>query len=267
MNSPAKLSTEQIIYLQEAAHHFNHTQFIATDPIFIPHHFKSAGDIEIAGFFAAILAWGQRTSIIKTGIWLMQLMEWEPAAFIKNHKTSDLKCFEKFVYRTLNSNDLIFLIRRLQHVVIANGSLGAFFNGKTSIKENLIRFHDIIFENEASTFRTRKHVSNPARGSACKRLLMFLRWMVRKDASGVDFGIWNHLNPASLLLPLDVHVVNTARLLGLIQCKQINWQTTEDLTSVAKQVFPTDPALLDFALFGISAFKKDAIFYTNLPKF
>lgn len=255
-------------WLDEKIQLYNTPAFIATDPISIPHRFSRKQDIEIAGFFAATLAWGNRTSIINNCTRLMSWMDNAPHEFILNHQPEDLKPMLGFAHRTFNATDLLYFIETLQRHYSAYDSLeDAFFpeaasgawghapRGNvphTSVGEALIRFNHYFFQGEYPE-RTRKHVSNPARGSACKRLCMFLRWMVRKDESGVDFGIWKKISPADLICPLDVHVARVAHRLGLTSRPNADWRSAVELTELLRTWRPEDPAVYDYALFGLGA--------------
>ena len=235
---------------------YNQKEFITNDPITIPHKFRLKQDIEISGFFAAILAWGQRKTIINKCNELFNLMDNSPYDFIMNHKEVDLKGFLSFKHRTFNATDTLYFIHFLKTFYKEKESLEeAFITGinryTRSIKDGLIHFHDLFFSLPDAPLRTRKHISTPATRSACKRLNMFLRWMVRKDDRGVDFGIWENISPSQLICPCDIHVLRVARHLGLILRKQNDWITAEELTENLRQFDPTDPVRYDFALFGL----------------
>lgn len=245
--------------LDERLIFYNTPAFIAGDPVSVPHRFSKPQDIEIAGFFAAILAWGARTTIINNCLRLMRWMDEDPYDFILHHRPEDLKPMLGFVHRTFNATDLLYFIFRLQLHYRAYESLeSAFTGGAPSLYEEadtgpaLIRFHHYFFAPEHPE-RTRKHVSTPARGSACKRLCMYLRWMVRCDAQGVDFGLWKAIAPAQLVCPLDVHVARVAHRLGLTTRATADWRSALELTGVLRQWRPGDPAAYDFALFGLGA--------------
>jgi len=239
---------------------YNKPSFIVADPICIPHLFTKKQDIEIAGFFAAIFAWGNRTTIINKSKELMQLMQMHPHEFSLNASTKELKSLEGFKHRTFNTTDLLYCIEFLNHHYKTNSSLeDAFLKNKkspNSIYEALIQFHENFFSLDDAPNRTRKHISNPAKGSTCKRLNMYLRWMVRKDNHGVDFGIWNKIKPAQLICPIDVHVARVAKRFNLLERKQVDWQAAEELTSYLKKLDPNDPAKYDFALFGLGVIEK-----------
>ena len=231
---------------------YNQPGFIENDPISIPHSFSKKQDIEIAGFFAAIFAWGQRITTINKCNQLMELMDRSPHDFILNHHPTDLKAFEHFKHRTFNGTDLLHFINFFQNYYQKHDTLeSAFLLGKIGMKDSLTQFHSLFFASEYAPQRTKKHVANPARKSTCKRLNMFLRWMVRKDEHGVDLGIWKNIRTHDLMCPLDVHVDRTGRKLGLIRRKQRDWQTVEELTNNLKKFDVEDPVRFDFALFGM----------------
>lgn len=236
---------------------YNTIGFIKGDPICIPHHFSKREDIEIAGFFAATLAWGNRTSIINSLHRLMDMMGNSPHQFIIGHEESDLKTMLGFVHRTFNATDLLYLISVLRKTYLEGGGLESLFvptgAGKNwTVQESLIHFHENVFEGEHPD-RTRKHIATPARGSACKRLNMYLRWMVRKDKNGVDFGLWKRLKPAQLICPLDVHVARVAHRLGLLPNEKSNWANATLLTEQLRILNSEDPSVYDYALFSLGA--------------
>jgi uncharacterized protein (TIGR02757 family) len=240
---------------------YDNPAFIPNDPICIPHSFTLKQDIEISGFFAAILAWGQRKTIINKCRELMQRFGNEPYNFIKNHSDTDLKNLLGFKHRTFNDTDLLYLVHFLKQHYQTSDSLETAFTGKgpqqfKTQRERLINFYDTVFSLPEAPHRTRKHISTPARKSACKRINMYLRWMVRKDAFGVDFGLWNSIKPADLICPCDVHVDRVARKLNLIQRPQTDWQTAEELTAALRQFDPQDPVKYDFALFSLGIEEK-----------
>ena len=238
---------------------FNRPDFITNDPISIPHKFSQKHDIEIAGFLTATLAWGQRSLILKSANNLMQRMDNAPLDFIKNHTKKDLIKFRGFKYRTFNEIDCLFFIQSLQNIYKKHESLENVFIGD-DIRSAILHFRNIFFSIKHPP-RTQKHISSPPlksklNGSACKRLNMFLRWMVRDDKRGVDFGIWKNIYPKDLLCPLDIHSGNTARELGLLSRKQNDWRSVEELTSRLKRFDKNDPAKYDFTLFGLGVLKK-----------
>jgi uncharacterized protein (TIGR02757 family) len=246
--------------LDEKLRLYNKPSFIEKDPVSIPHMFTLKQDREIAGLFAAVLAWGNRTSIINNCKKLMDWMDNQPYDFILHHKDTDLKPFIHFTHRTFNATDLLYFIYFLQYHYSNHETLeDAFTPGKKYNHENveqaLIHFHNYFFSIEHPE-RTRKHISTPARKSACKRINMYLRWMVRKDGHGVDFGIWNKIKPAQLICPLDVHVARVAHRLGLLDNNQSNWANATKLTEYLKQFNPKDPAAYDYALFGLGVMER-----------
>jgi len=235
---------------------YNQPGFIANDPIQIPHSFNKLQDIEIMGFWAAMLAWGQRITIINKCKELISLMDGTPHDFIVNHQESDLKKMLQFKHRTFNTTDLLYFIAFFKDYYSKNNSLETAFsqfltpNDKT-IEKALIGFHHLFFSLEDAPSRTRKHIATPLRKSACKRLNMFLRWMVRNDNAGVDFGLWENIQPAQLVCPLDVHVERVAKKLKLLKRKQTDWQAAIELNKVLQKFDPADPVKYDFALFGL----------------
>ena len=236
---------------------YNQPSFIEKDPISIPHAFTKKQDIEISGLFAAVLAWGNRTTIINNCKRLIGWMDNSPHEFILHHKDTDLKPFLHFAHRTFNTTDLLYFLYFLQYHYRQHNSLeDAFVSAKNYREENveqaLIYFHNYFFSIEHPE-RTRKHISTPQRNSACKRLNMYLRWMVRKDNRGIDFGIWKKIKPSQLICPLDVHVARVAERLGLIDDIRSNWSNALELTRRLKELNPADPAIYDFALFGLGA--------------
>lgn len=241
--------------LDEKVRLYNQPSFIIGDPICIPHSFGKQQDQEISGLFAAILAWGNRTTIINNCKKLMQWMDNAPHDFILHHKDTDLKPMLGFAHRTFNATDLLYFISFLQYHYQQYTTLeAAFVPVKKYTEENteqaLVHFHNYFFSIEHPE-RTRKHISTPARKSACKRLNMYLRWMVRKDKQGVDLGLWKKISPSQLVCPLDVHVARVAHRLQLLENQQSNWTNALHLTEQLKQLNPNDPAVYDYALFGL----------------
>ncbi|MES2514361.1 MAG: TIGR02757 family protein [Bacteroidota bacterium] len=238
---------------------FNNTDFIQTDPISIPHQFSKKEDIEIAALLVATIAWGQRTSIINNGNKLMRLMNNEPHDFILNFSKKDVLRFEGFVHRTFNPVDCVFFLNSLKHIYTKQGGLERAFSNNFSDKEtdvkNAITNFRTLFLNTTHQPRSEKHISNPSAKSSAKRLCMFLRWMVRKDKHGVDFGIWKSIRPSQLCLPLDLHTGNVSRKLGLLHRTQNDWQAVEEITSVLRNFDKKDPIKYDFSLFGLGAFE------------
>ena len=236
---------------------YNQPSFIKDDPISIPHCFTKKQDIEIAGFFAAIFAWGNRTTIINKSKELMQLMDNTPYHFCLHHNLKDLKRLISFKHRTFTADDLYYFVEFLHQHYAKNNSLEtAFFPRKgMSVEEGLINFKDNFFSSEHLK-RTRKHISSPRQKSSCKRLNMFLRWMVRNDNKGVDFGIWKNISPSQLICPLDLHVARVAKRLNLLHRKQTDWLAAVELTEYLRTLDKNDPVKYDFALFGMGVMEK-----------
>ena len=241
-------------FLDEKVKHYNVNGFIELDPVGIPHRFTKKQDIEITGFWTSILAWGQRVTIINKATQLFELMDNAPYDFIIHHEEKDRERFAEFKHRTFNYIDTLYFLEFLQNHYRAYDSLEDAFlqNGTfTDIETSLIRFREYFFDHPHAPQRTTKHIASPARKSTCKRLNMFLRWMVRKDDKEVDFGIWNRIPSSSLMIPLDVHVERVARHLGLLKRKQRDWQTVVELTENLRSFDSQDPVKYDFALFGM----------------
>lgn len=230
--------------------------FIPLDPISIPHRYTRKQDIEIAGLLASILAWGKRSIILGKASELMRYMDNAPYDFVTNHTSRDLEPFLDFKHRTINSIDVLHILRFLQNYYKTNPSLEDAFamhicGDDANVERALIGFYRLVFGLENSPQRTAKHIPTPERRSSCKRLNMFLRWMVREDSVGVDFGLWKKIRPDQLICPCDVHVMNTARKYSLVSDSKANWKTALELTENLKSFCPTDPIKYDFALFGL----------------
>lgn len=249
--------------LNEKTKEFNRPAFIANDPISVPHQFSKLQDIEIIAFWTAVLAWGQRKTIINKASELIALMENAPHDFIVNHTEHDVKRFLQFKHRTFNATDTLYFLHFFKqfyknHTSLEEAFLCDGFQAHENTEHMLNNFHSIFFSLEDVPHRTKKHIPSPANKSTCKRLNMFLRWMVRKDSCGVDFGLWGKIKPAQLICPLDVHVERVARKLQLITRKQTDWLTAVELTNNLKQFDKNDPVKYDFALFGMGALDKMA---------
>lgn len=245
-------------FLDLKVEQYNHPGFIESDPIQIPHQFNKKEDIEIAAFLTASIAWGNRKSIINNANRLMDLLDNAPFDFILNHQGTDLEKLEGFVHRTFNSHDCIQFIKSLQHIYLKHNGLESVFAKyaeKDSIQTAISNFKTVFFEIE-HTSRTHKHISDPLKNSAAKRINMFLRWMVRNDKTGVDFGIWNTISPSQLSCPLDVHSGNVARKLGLLNRKQNDAKALLELDTTLRELDAQDPVKYDFALFGLGVFEK-----------
>lgn len=248
-------------FLDEKVIQYNQPGFITLDPISIPHRFSKKQDIEISGFFAAILAWGKRKTIINKCLELFSLMDNAPHDFLLHHQEEDLKSLLNFKHRTFNEVDTFYFIHFLSWYYRQFDSLeDAFLIGQTGMRDSmesiLTRFHEYFFSLPDAPSRTKKHIATPARKAACKRINMYLRWMVRDDAKGVDFGLWKKIHPSQLICPCDLHVDRVARKLGLITRKQTDWQTALELTDRLREFDPEDPVKYDFALFGLGVEEK-----------
>ena len=251
-------------FLDKKVDEFNQLLFIKNDPISVPHLFTKKQDIEIAGFFAAIFAWGNRTTIIRKSKDLMERMDNSPYQFILHHTEKDLSKLTGFKQRTFNETDLLYFIEFLKHHYSVHNSLEDAFlkfstegssqsNGGSFMECALTGFYNYFFSLEYIPSRTRKHIATPGKGSTCKRLNMYLRWMVRNDNTGVDFGIWKKIPASELICPIDLHVARVAKKLNILHRKQIDWQAALELTSYLRTLDKVDPVKYDFALFGLGA--------------
>lgn len=252
MTNPRELK----ILLDEQYLRYNTTQFIATDPISIPHRYSSLQDKEISGLFAAIFAWGQRTTIIAKAEELMRLMDHRPYDFVLAHSPGDLRVFNEFKHRTFTAEDARYFIRFLHWYYSRHDSLEKAFMplaGEADTGPALMRFYELFFHLPEAPSRTHKHIATPAKNAACKRLNMYLRWMVRHDQRGVDMGLWKTIDTTRLICPLDIHTERTARSLGLLSRPKADWLAAKELTEQLKIFDPLDPVKYDFALFGMSA--------------
>lgn len=245
-------------FLDEKAAQYEHPKFIADDPIQIPHRFSKKEDIEISGFLTATIAWGNRKSIINNASRLMELLDHAPHDFIMNHEEIDLDTLQHFVHRTFNGTDLNHFIKALQHLYQKHDGLEAIFQSHqeaTSLQPAISKFKELFFELPHEQ-RSQKHVSDPLKGSAAKRINMFLRWMVRPADKGVDFGLWKNISPSKLSCPLDVHSGNVARKLKLLKRKQNDGKALAELDKNLRTLDAQDPVKYDFALFGLGVFEK-----------
>jgi uncharacterized protein (TIGR02757 family) len=253
-------------FLDSKVAQYNRPEFIKNDPVSIPHLFTKKQDIEIMGFWAATLAWGQRITIINKCKELVTLMDGAPYDFIINHEEPDLNKLQHFKHRTFNDIDTLYFISFFKYHYSRYDSLEDAFIPSVILSESeesidgvqvaLNHFRSYFFSLPDYPHRTKKHVSAPSQKSTCKRLNMFLRWMVRKDSCGVDFGIWNKLKPSELIMPCDLHVDRVARKLKLITRKQTDWQTAIELTERLREFDPSDPVKYDFALFALGIEEK-----------
>lgn len=244
------LLRENLDYLWDK---YDREEFIVADPISVPHKFSETKDIEIAGFLSSTIAWGNRKAIVKGGWKMMEVMEERPYDFTMNAQSEDLKDISRYVYRTFNGEDLCDFVLCLRRVCQKWGSLGEMFQTlyerTSSIREMLILARNEFFEASHNP-HSEKHFSSALKGAACKRLNMYLRWMVRQDSRGVDFGIWKRIPQNQLCLPLDVHSVRMSHAFGILQRKQVDWKAVEEVGKVLRQLDPDDPIKYDYALFG-----------------
>lgn len=243
-------------FLDQKFFEYNRPGFIENDPISIPHQYSKKQDIEITAFWAAILAWGQRVTVINKCNELFSLMDNSPFDFVLNHSENDLKPFVNFKHRTFNATDTLYFINFLKWFYTNNDSLEKGFThgmkpGDDTVENGLVGFHNLFFSLSDYPNRTKKHIATPERKAACKRINMFLRWMVRSDGHGVDFGLWKTIKASQLICPCDLHVDRVARRFQLITRKQTDWNTAIELTSNLKKLDPEDPVKYDFALFGL----------------
>lgn len=241
------------VFLEEQVKRYNRPDFIAPDPISIPHRFSAKEDIEISAFMTALLAWGQRPVILRNAWQLMERMDLSPAAFVRGHTRHERQNFGDFVHRTFNGTDAQSLLNALQALYLKQGGLETAFTlawqAEKDLGRAIHRVRKILLTGSQARFA--KHIADPLAGSAAKRICMFLRWMVRRDACGVDFGIWKEIPPSALYCPLDLHSGRVARELGLLQRSQNDWKAVEELTAALSRFDPNDPVKFDFALFGL----------------
>ncbi|WP_420601324.1 TIGR02757 family protein [Flagellimonas sp.] len=245
-------------FLDEKVAQYNHPKFLEDDPIQVPHRFSRKEGIEISGFLTATIAWGNRKSIINNSIRLMELLDNSPYDFVLNHTENDLEKLSPFVHRTFKGIDLHYFIQSLKNIYLNHDGLESVFTKhqeKDSLQSSISKFKEVFFELPHLP-RTQKHVSDPLKGSAAKRINMFLRWMVRDNSTGVDFGLWKSLNPSQLSCPLDVHSGNVARKLKLLKRKQNDAKALSELDKNLRKLDANDPVKYDFALFGLGVFEK-----------
>jgi uncharacterized protein (TIGR02757 family) len=259
INSSADLKK----FLDTKVIQFNNPSFIKDDPVCIPHLFSKKQDIEIAGFFSAIFAWGIRKTIIRKSKAVLQIMDNAPYDFCLHHSGEDLMRVERFCHRTFNDTDLLYFISFFKFHYSKHQSLEVgFFNDKTIkqfnnvVESSLNYFYEYFFSLEDIPSRTKKHIASPQKKSTCKRLNMYLRWMVRNDGKGVDFGIWKKISPSQLICPVDVHVARVAKHFNLIKRNQVDWLAAIELTEALKKFDKQDPVKYDFALFGLGVLEK-----------
>ncbi|RYF89806.1 MAG: TIGR02757 family protein [Chitinophagaceae bacterium] len=250
-----------VVFLNKKVKEYNQPSFIAADPICIPHRFTRLQDIEIAGFFAAIFAWGNRTTIINKTAGLMALMDNAPYDFCRHHSSQDLKQLLHFKHRTFTPTDLLYFIEFFhmhysQHPLLEAAFTKHMQPSDENITNALNGFYQYFFSLPHVPARTMKHIACPAKKATCKRINMYLRWMVRKDNCGVDFGIWKNIRPSQLVIPLDVHVARVAREFNLLQRPQNDWLAALELTAQMKTLNEADPARYDYALFALGVLEK-----------
>lgn len=249
-------------FLDELCVRYNRETFVHDDPVSVPHRFGRTEDVEIAGFLAATIAWGQRPTIVRNGRRMMELMDDAPYQFVTQSGPEDWEVLLPFVHRTFNGGDFVYFVRALRHIYLHHGGLGGFFRNSYvrygDLKPVLSDFRQLFFSPELEPLpRHARHLSSVDKGAACKRLNMFLKWMVRKDNNGVDFGLWSDAIPASALyLPLDVHTANVSRMLGLLTRRQNDWRAVEEVTGVLRSFDPADPVRYDYALFCAGMYKE-----------
>lgn len=245
-------------FLDEKVEQYNRPSFIECDPISIPHQFTEKEDIEIAGFLAATIAWGNRKTIIRNANRILELLDHSPYEFIMNSSGDEFETVNGFVHRTFNSTDLCYFLKALRHIYRNKGGLETIFRTyqrTDSLQPAIHELHKIFFELPHEK-RTEKHVSDPYKGSSAKKINMYLRWMIRKDNKGVDFGIWENISPSKLSCPLDVHSGNVARKLGLLYRKQNDAKAVQELDGALRLMDRNDPVKYDFALFGLGVSEK-----------
>jgi uncharacterized protein (TIGR02757 family) len=245
-------------FLEEKAHQYNHPSFVGLDPVSIPHRFSFKEDKEISGLLAATISWGNRTSILKNATAMMHRMDDVPYQFVMQASKKEFNALKGFVHRTFNDKDLAYFILALRHAYTVHGGLEKIFTDgfrRGEAAAAIGHFRSVLFSYQPPG-RTAKHVSDPLAGSSAKRLNMYLRWMVRRDKCGVDLGLWTHIDPSKLSIPLDVHTGNVSRRLGLLQRKQNDWKAVAELDQALRQLDPKDPVRFDYALFGLGAIEK-----------
>ena len=244
-------------FLEQKYRLYNSESFINEDPVLIPHLFSVKEDIEISGFIAATLAWGQRKTILKKSRELLCMMDNAPYDFLLNAENSDIEKLSGFKHRTFNGIDCTYFIKTLKNIYRKYGGIGEIIESNyiknKSIAESIICFRNKFFMPD-SPERTKKHFSDISKGSTGKRLNMYMRWMIRNEGP-VDFGIWNKIPPSALFIPIDLHTGNVSRKLGLLRRKQNDWKAVEELTEMLKKFDPDDPVKYDFALFGLGIYE------------
>ena len=249
------LSREELRDLLESLHdRYNNTAFIEPDPISVPHSFEGRVDREIAGFMASTIAWGNRKAIVSSAHRMMRYMDNAPEDFVRNASEADLDHLRSYVHRTFNGEDFRDFVLCLRHIIQGWGSVGGYFEERFKVHGDLRRvfsdFRREFFSVEHNP-HCEKHLSSIDRGAACKRLCMYLRWMVRRDDRGVDFGLWTGIPMSALYLPLDIHTGRIGRSMGLLSRKQDDWKAVEEITATLRDMCPEDPSRYDYSLFGL----------------
>ncbi len=246
------------LWAEEQRRRFHLPSFVERDPIQVPRSFQRLQDVEIAAFFTSLMAWGRRDLIIRSAKRLMERMDNAPFDFVRGYGAADWRQIEGFVHRTLQASDVLYMLRWLRLYYEQQESLQTAFSrhlstSDTDITQALVGFRKEFFSLPEAPKRTEKHLSSPEKGgSACKRLCMFLRWLVRVDTAeeGVDLGLWREISPRQLIMPLDVHVLRVANRLGLCGNLKPNWQSAQTLTARLREWSAADPLKYDFAFFG-----------------
>lgn len=245
-------STKEL--LDELWLRYDRPDFIAPDPISIPHSFSSQADREVSGLLAATIAWGNRKAIVRSAQRMMDYLDQRPYEFVVGASEQELKTLTSYVHRTFNGTDLDCFVRAIRRICQEHGSLGEWFENQYLLRGDmrlvLADFRTLFFE-APHPQRSEKHLSSIAKGAACKRLNMYLRWMVRPDPRGVDFGYWRKIPASALYLPLDLHSGNIARQLGLLTRRQNDWKAVEEVMTQLRKADPNDPVKYDYALFGV----------------
>ncbi len=239
---------------------YNTPDFIAPDPISIPHQYSKKEDIEISGLLTATIAWGRRDLVLRSANRLLTLMDHTPHEFVLHASERDMNRLDDFVHRTFNATDARYFIQVLGHIFREHGGLEAVFSAglrdeSSDLYHALAHFREVFLSLPDAPKRTGKHVSDVTRNASCKRLVMYLRWMIRSDKNGVDFGLWKSISPSQLVLPLDVHTGRVARALGLLHRKQNDWKSVQYVTRLLRELDPDDPAKYDFAIFGLGIYE------------
>ena len=249
------MSREEMRELLERLHdRYNNESFIEADPISVPHSFTRPVDREIAGFLAATIAWGNRRAIVQSAHRMMRYMDNAPEDFVRNATETDMEYLRTYVHRTFNGVDFQDFVRGLRHIITEWGSVGNYFETRYEehgdLRPVFSDFRRDFFAAEHDA-HCEKHLSSIDKGAACKRLCMYLRWFVRHDDRGVDFGMWRRIPMSALYMPLDIHTGRMGRNLGLLNRKQSDWKAVEELTASLRELHADDPVRYDYSLFGL----------------